>query len=106
MKSKSKPVLENSREILKSRVNQIESKMSSKLEKNENREQSRDWIKKMSEQLNERMKKNVNDVVVVDDSTAQQLITSSIVRPKCLRCETSVTLMERVIVSGDVFHRF
>ncbi len=57
----------------------------------------------MSEELNERMKKNDN---VVEDSTArQQLITSSIVRSKCLRCETSVTLMERVIVSGDVFHR-
>ncbi len=104
-KVESKPVLENSREILKSRLNQIQSKMSSKLEKNENREQSRDWIKKMSQELNERMKKNDNNVV--DDSTArQQLMTSSIVRPNCLRCETSVTLMERVIVSGDVFHRF
>lgn len=100
-----KPVVlpENTREILKSRVNQLETKMNEKENQKVEqhvRPQTRDWIQQMSEELRQRM---TTEKTSVDDQTLQ---SSSSSRPKCVRCEADVTAMDRISVSGEVLHRF
>lgn len=58
---------------------------------------SRDWISQISDELIQRM----NSVTTTKPSSK----SSSIERPKCVRCNGDVTVMERILVQGDTLHR-
>ena len=94
-------VLENSKEILESRKNQIESKLKPERQENsqkrDKKSESKEWIRRMAEELNERM--GTKAVLVEKPSP----VVSSL--PQCRRCGLEVSAVDRISVSGEVLHR-
>jgi hypothetical protein len=94
-------VLENSKEILESRKHQIEAKLrperGQNSDKRDKKLESKEWIRKMAEELNERMG---TKAVVVESASP---VVSSL--PQCVRCGLEVSAVDRISVSGEVLHR-
>ena len=110
-KKEEKRVLENSKQILDSRKQQILEKINKKEEKKEIKEktknESKEWIQRMSEELTQRMKTNEgnNDFKEFKDNKEKKEEKSIPSMPLCVRCGLEVSLMDRISVCGDVLHR-
>ena len=112
-------VLENSRQILASRKTQIEDKMAAKdgkgvtprdqhLPSGRDARKGKEWIERLSKELNEKMEKSVKkeekpEVITGKvDATGREGKSCN----ECVRCGQEVIAMERISVSGDVLHRY